>query len=148
MGDASGVISTVFLHDTQHGGGQDQLAAIAADMAAFIIAARTSVDMAIYDFRLSDPDAASLIVAALANAGDRGVTVRITYDAGKPAAATAADFAVLQADPAPAGTAEWISEHFSGTAGWSQPVEAIELRLSSGLSARSSSANTSAGVLN
>jgi hypothetical protein len=32
--------------------------------------------------------------------------------------------------------------------GWSQPVEAIELRLSSGLSARRSSANTSAGVLN
>ena len=32
--------------------------------------------------------------------------------------------------------------------GWSQPVEAIELRLSPGLSARRSSANTSAGVLN
>jgi hypothetical protein len=32
--------------------------------------------------------------------------------------------------------------------GWSQPVEAIELRVSSGLSARRSSANTSAGVLN
>ena len=31
---------------------------------------------------------------------------------------------------------------------WSQPVEAIELRLSPGLSARRSSANTSAGVLN
>src|ERR1035441_4081342 len=33
-------------------------------------------------------------------------------------------------------------------AGWSQPVEAIELAVSSGLSARRSSANTSAGVLN
>ena len=32
--------------------------------------------------------------------------------------------------------------------GWSQPVEAIELGLSPGLSARRSSANTSAGVLN
>ena len=32
--------------------------------------------------------------------------------------------------------------------GWSQPVEAIGLRLSPGLSARRSSANTSAGVLN
>jgi phosphatidylserine/phosphatidylglycerophosphate/cardiolipin synthase-like enzyme len=124
MGDASGVISTVFLHDTQHGGDQDQLADIAAGMAAFIIAARTSVDMAIYDFRLSDPDAASLVVAALANAGDRGVTVRIAYDAGKPSAATAADFAVLQADPAPAGTAEWIREHFTGTAVQTKPIAA------------------------
>lgn len=34
------------------------------------------------------------------------------------------------------------------TRGWSQPVEAIELKLSPGLSARRSSANTSAGVLN
>ena len=35
-----------------------------------------------------------------------------------------------------------------GRGRWSQPVEAIELRLSPGLSARRSSANTSAGVLN
>ena len=124
MGNASGVISTVFLHDTQHDGNHEQLTAIAADMAAFIVAARTSVDVAIYDFRLSDPEAASLVVSALTNASDRGVTVRIAYDAGKPAAATAADFAVLQADPAPAGTAEWISEHFTGTAVLTKPISA------------------------
>jgi hypothetical protein len=50
--------------------------------------------------------------------------VRIAYDAGKPAAATAADFAVLQADPAPAGTAEWIREHFTGTAVQTKPIAA------------------------
>lgn len=38
--------------------------------------------------------------------------------------------------------------HIVVSGGWSQPVEAIELRLSPGLSARRSSANTSAGVLN
>jgi hypothetical protein len=41
--------------------------------------------------------------------------VRIAYDAGKPAAGTGADFARLQADPAPPGTAAWVSEHFTGT---------------------------------
>jgi phosphatidylserine/phosphatidylglycerophosphate/cardiolipin synthase-like enzyme len=124
MGDASGVISTTFLRDTQHGGGAGQLAEIAADLAAFILAARSSVDVAIYDLRLSDPVAANLIVAALANASDRGVTVRIAYDAGKPAAGSAADFAVLQADPAPAGTAEWVGDHFGGTAVLTKPIAA------------------------
>jgi phosphatidylserine/phosphatidylglycerophosphate/cardiolipin synthase-like enzyme len=116
MGDSSSPISTVFLRDTQHGGEQTQLASIAADLAGFIIGAQTSVDVAIYDFRLAEPDTADLIVAALANAADRGVRVRVAYDAGKPEAGTAADFAALQSDPAPPGTADWVTGHFIGSA--------------------------------
>jgi phosphatidylserine/phosphatidylglycerophosphate/cardiolipin synthase-like enzyme len=124
MADSSGVINTVFLRDTQHGGDQAQLATITADLAAFVIAARTSLDVAIYDFRLADTDAADLIVAALINAADRGVAVRVAYDAGKPDAGTAADFAALEADPAPPGTAQWVSEHFTGTAVLTKPITA------------------------
>lgn len=124
MGDSSSPISTVFLRDTQHGGEQTQLATIAADLAGFIIGARSSVDVAIYDFRLAEPHTADLIVAALANAADRGVTVRVAYDAGKPEAGVAADFAALQADPAPPGTAEWVAGHFTGSAVVTKPITA------------------------
>ena len=116
MGNSSDVISTTFLRDTAHGGASQQLFTVAGELAAYVLAAQTSIDLAIYDFRLSDPHVADLVVAALVNAADRGVTVRIAYDAGKPVTASAADFAVLGADPAPPGTAQWVSEHFGGTA--------------------------------
>jgi len=115
MAEASGTIDIRFLRDVRHGGDPDQLARVGADLASFVLASTTSIDLAIYDFRLTDPDTTALVVAALVNAADRGVTVRIAYDAGKPAPGTAADFARLQADPAPPGTAAWISEHFAGT---------------------------------
>ena len=79
--------------------------------------------MAIYDFRLTDPALASTVVDALTGTAARGVTVRIGYDAGKPAAATADTFAALQAEPAPPGTAEWVTDHFHGTG---VAVEAIK----------------------
>lgn len=115
MNDSSSVISATFLRDTEHGGPPEQLYAIAADLAAYVLAAQTSIDLAIYDFRLSDPHVADLVVAALANAADRGVAVRIAYDAGKPVAGSAADFAALEADPAPPGTAQWVTDHFADT---------------------------------
>ena len=93
-------ISTMFLRDTRSGGAADQPERVAAALAGFISAATETVDVAIYDFRLSDTVAAG-VVSALTSAAARGVTVRIGYDAGKPTAGTAADFAALQADPAP-----------------------------------------------
>jgi len=56
-----------------------------------------------------------VVVQALTAAAARGVVVRIGYDAGKPAAGTAADFAALQADPAPEGTTDWVQQHLTGT---------------------------------
>lgn len=107
-------ISVTFLRDVDHGGDPTQPATVAGLLAGFIAAAAVSVDVAIYDFRLSDTLGAP-VVAALVDAADRGVTVRVGYDAGKPAHGTAATFAALQADPAPAGTAAWVSEHFADT---------------------------------
>jgi phosphatidylserine/phosphatidylglycerophosphate/cardiolipin synthase-like enzyme len=105
-----------FLRDVQHGGAPGQLSAVADALAQFVSAATTSVDVAIYDFRLTDPAATSTVVDAFTGAAERGLTVRIGYDAGKPAAGTVTDFAALEADPAPAGTAEWLTSHFAGTA--------------------------------
>ena len=116
-------ISTMFLRDTRSGGAADQPGRVAAALAGFISAATETVDVAIYDFRLSDAVAAG-VVSALTSAAARGVTVRIGYDAGKPAAGTAADFAALQADPAPPGTADWLRQHFTGTAVELTPIAA------------------------
>lgn len=117
-------ISTVFLRDVHHGGSTDQLTTVANDLAAFVSTATTSIDIAIYDFRLSDPSAVSTVVGALTDAADRGVSVRVGYDAGKPTNATAEDFAVLQADPAPPGTAQWVQQHFNGTQVQTKPIRA------------------------
>jgi phosphatidylserine/phosphatidylglycerophosphate/cardiolipin synthase-like enzyme len=109
------VISTRFLRDTRFGGSNDQLSNVAAALAAFVHAAASSIDVAIYDFRLAQADAAAAVVDALATTADRGVPVRIAYDAGKPTNGTRLDFAALEADPAPVGTADWLAQHFAGT---------------------------------
>jgi len=111
-------VTVTFLRDDNHGGSPSQLQQVADQLATFVAAATTSVDMAIYDFRLADPGAVSTVVDALAGAAQRGVAVRIGYDAGKPADGDAAAFAALEADPAPPGTGDWLKEHFAGT-----PVE-------------------------
>ena len=115
---------THFLRDVRHGGAKGQLATTAAALASFLDAATTSIDVAIYDFRLSDAHAVSTVVGAFTRATARGVDVRIGFDAGKPAAATAATFARLQADPAPPGTADWVATHFDGTAVQTKPIHA------------------------
>ncbi|WP_211767188.1 phospholipase D-like domain-containing protein [Kutzneria sp. CA-103260] len=92
-----------FLRDTAHGGPAAQPSRIAAQLAAFVGAARTSVHIAIYDFRLGDA-LAKPVVSALTEAAANGVDVRIAYDASKPATG----FATLGADPAPPGTAQWL----------------------------------------
>ena len=117
-------LSEMFLRDQAHGGPSGQLSTVAELLAGFVAAATTSIDIAIYDFRLSDAEAVSTVVGALTAAADRGVSVRIGYDAGKPADGTAADFARLEADPAPAGTAQWVAEHFAGTGVQVRPITA------------------------
>lgn len=91
------------LRDITHGGRIAQPARIAARLAAFVGAARTSAHLAVYDFRLGD-ELAEPVVAALTEAAANGVDVRIAYDASKPATG----FAKLGADPAPPGTAQWL----------------------------------------
>lgn len=119
---ATPLIDAFLLRDTRHGGPASQPQTVAGRFADFIAGATVSVDFAIYDFRLSDPGLVETVVGALTSAADRGVAVRIAYDAGKPADATAATFARLAADPAPPGTAEWIADHFGATKVATRPI--------------------------
>ena len=73
------------MRDTAHGGQAAQPSRIAAELSAFVKAARTSVHIASYDFRLGDA-LAKPVVSALTEAAANGVDVRIAYDASKPAA--------------------------------------------------------------
>ena len=81
---------------------------MAQAFAEFVAVATASVDVAIYDFRLSGALAAP-VVGALTEAAARGVRERVAYDAGKPAKASPATFARLHADPAPPGTGTWVT---------------------------------------
>jgi phosphatidylserine/phosphatidylglycerophosphate/cardiolipin synthase-like enzyme len=121
MNDA---LHVTFLRDRRHGGPAGQAAAVADELAAFVAAATSSVDIAIYDFRLSDPALVATVIGSLTAAADRGVTVRIGYDAGKPAVATARTFAALQADPAPPGTGDFLTSQLDGTKVTLQPIKA------------------------
>jgi phosphatidylserine/phosphatidylglycerophosphate/cardiolipin synthase-like enzyme len=108
-------ISVRFLRDDRHGGAASQLTEVASALADFVAAATRSVELAIYDFRLADEQAAAAVVDAFVAATSRGVAVRIGYDAGKPTQQTTLAFAALGGDPAPVGTQQWLSEHFAGT---------------------------------
>jgi phosphatidylserine/phosphatidylglycerophosphate/cardiolipin synthase-like enzyme len=116
-------ITLTFLRDTRHGGSAGQPGRVASSLASFVAAATRSVDVAIYDFRLGDA-LATTVVGALTAAADRGVAVRIAYDVGKPDDADAQVFTRLQADPAPPGTAEFVADHFAGTAVATMPITA------------------------
>jgi phosphatidylserine/phosphatidylglycerophosphate/cardiolipin synthase-like enzyme len=119
----SSPVTITFLRDDQRGGSPGQLQQVADQLAAFVAAATTSVDVAIYDFRLTDPGAAATVVGALTEAAQRGVTVRIGFDAGnKPTGADPAAFVALGADPAPVGTRDWVNQHFAGTAVQLAPI--------------------------
>jgi phosphatidylserine/phosphatidylglycerophosphate/cardiolipin synthase-like enzyme len=78
----------------------DQVAALLAD---FLGAARSSLHLAVYDFRLGET-LAGPVAATLRDRAAAGVDVRIAYDAGKPQAS----FPQSGADPAPPGTADFV----------------------------------------
>jgi phosphatidylserine/phosphatidylglycerophosphate/cardiolipin synthase-like enzyme len=121
---ASVQVQAMFLRDTRHGGAPGQAAQVADALAGFVAGATATIDVAIYDFRLTGSGLAATVVDALTAAAARGVAVRIAYDAGKPAAADATSFAKLAADPAPPGTAQWVTDHFAGTAVQTRPITA------------------------
>jgi phosphatidylserine/phosphatidylglycerophosphate/cardiolipin synthase-like enzyme len=75
-----------------------QAAKIGDTLASFISAARSSIHMAIYDFRL-DGAAATAVIGALDDAARAGRDVRIAYFEA-PKQPTPANFALLGSDPA------------------------------------------------
>jgi phosphatidylserine/phosphatidylglycerophosphate/cardiolipin synthase-like enzyme len=84
---------------------------VAARLADFVAAARTSLHLAIYDFRLS-PALAALVQQALRARAAAGVEIRLAYDAGKPHAC----FPKAGCDPAPPGTADFVRQLGPGIA--------------------------------
>jgi phosphatidylserine/phosphatidylglycerophosphate/cardiolipin synthase-like enzyme len=91
---------------------RQQPAQVAALLAEFLSAARASLHIAVYDFRLSDAVAAP-VVQALRERAAAGIDVRIAYDAGKPNA----NFPIAGCDPAPPGTADFVRRLGAGIQG-------------------------------
>lgn len=83
--------------------GEQNGAQIAHHLADFVAGAHQSLDIAIYDLRLSEPYK-SIISGALQERAAAGVQIRIAYDADKP---PAPDLAAGQ-DPAPSGTGAFV----------------------------------------
>jgi len=76
---------------------------IAERLAAFISAAERTLDLALYDFRLSPPQG-RIVADALRERSAAGVEIRIAYDADKPEQPTWE----RGHDPAPGGTGEFV----------------------------------------
>jgi phosphatidylserine/phosphatidylglycerophosphate/cardiolipin synthase-like enzyme len=88
-----------------------QASAVASRIANFIAGARSTLDIAIYDFRLH-AGPASVIVDAVSDRVKAGITVRIAYDAATnsdPSPSPAEAPALLEADKKPPGTESFIS---------------------------------------
>lgn len=83
--------------------GEQPATDVAAALTDFLGQTRQSLDLAVYDLRLSDPLKATL-AAALAERARAGVAIRIAYDADKPAMPTLA----TGMDPAPSGTGGFV----------------------------------------
>jgi phosphatidylserine/phosphatidylglycerophosphate/cardiolipin synthase-like enzyme len=87
-----------------------QATAVASRIANFIAGARSTLDIAIYDFRLHGGPA-SAIVDAVSDRVKAGITVRIAYDAATnsdPSPSPAEAPALLEADKKPPGTESFI----------------------------------------
>ena len=76
---------------------------IATKLAAFIRGAQRSLDLAVYDLRLSPPLKA-IVAGALQERAAAGVAIRIAYDADKPEPPQVAQ----GMDPAPPGTGQFV----------------------------------------
>ena len=91
-------ISVFFL-----GQGEQRADAVMARLVSFISLAKTSLDMAFYDMRFSDPLKQQLL-AALRQRAAAGVRIRICYDADKSQVPNVS----AGQDPAPAGTGAFV----------------------------------------
>ncbi|HJZ70560.1 MAG TPA: phosphatidylserine/phosphatidylglycerophosphate/cardiolipin synthase family protein [Vicinamibacterales bacterium] len=118
-GSAVGVVAgshvaVTLLRDTAHGGDPSQPRAVAQQLTEFVAAAKTSVHIAIYDFRLSAALGKSFIDALIERAAS-GLDVKIAYDHTKPNTKTTDAFIAMGGDPAPKGTHVAMKKHFAKT---------------------------------
>jgi phosphatidylserine/phosphatidylglycerophosphate/cardiolipin synthase-like enzyme len=87
-----------------------QAKTVASRIARFIAQAQSTLDIAIYDFRLHG-DPASIITEAIRNRARAGVTIRIAFDATtnpEPHFVAAAAPVLLEADRKPQGTETFV----------------------------------------
>ena len=121
-------IQATFLRDTDNGGSATQPRTISERLAAFIAAARSSLHIAIYDFRLSDGLGAP-IVRTLVDQASAGLEVQIAFDAGKPSDNNngAMFFALMGADPAPPGTGDFLKNAFANSDVQIKPIHGTTL---------------------
>jgi phosphatidylserine/phosphatidylglycerophosphate/cardiolipin synthase-like enzyme len=105
-------INVTFLRDLDNGGSAAQPAQVATQLAEFISAAKSSLHIAIYDFRLKQPQLADPVINALNDRAEVGVEVQISFDHGKPDAKTIDPFITDGADPAPKGTKTFLEGLF------------------------------------
>jgi len=116
------IIQVTFLRDIDNGGRKEQPQTIAHQFVEFVDAAKSSLHIAIYDFRLS-PALGDSIIEALKQKAKSGVRVRIAFDHGKPEKSTPEAFAELGSDPAPRGTKDYLEKAFQGS---QVQIEAID----------------------
>ena len=107
-------LHVTFLRDIENGGHKGQPQAITQQFVEFVQAAKSSLHIAIYDFRLT-PALGDPIIQALKAKAAAGVRVRIAFDEGKPAKSTPEAFAALGSDPAPKGTKAYLEQAFQGS---------------------------------
>ena len=109
-------INLTFLKDGANG----QALSVATELAEFISAAKSSLHIAIYDFRLKQEALSTPVIKALKDSANKGVHVRIAFYAGKPAK-TKGDkgeavmdmdlFLATGGDPAPTGTETFLNQN-------------------------------------
>jgi phosphatidylserine/phosphatidylglycerophosphate/cardiolipin synthase-like enzyme len=121
---SSGKVQVTFLRDISHGGKTNQPQSVAAQFTDYVQAAKRSIHIAIYDFRLT-PALGGNFVDALISRAKAGVDVKIAYDHTKPNAPTAQAFAKLGGDPAPKGTDVAMRTLFANTKVKTKPVLTI-----------------------
>ena len=119
-----GKVQVTFLRDISNGGKSTQPQAIADQLTTFVNSAKTSIHIAIYDFRLT-PQLGTNFVNALIARAKADVDVKIAYDHTKPNAKTADAFEKLGGDPAPKGTHVAMQKLFSNTKVKTKPVLTI-----------------------
>jgi phosphatidylserine/phosphatidylglycerophosphate/cardiolipin synthase-like enzyme len=102
-------------------GDPEQPVKIAKQMAAFIHGAKSSLHLAVYDFRLTKPEIARPVLEALAERAKAGVDVKIGYYGGKPAGKDGSgepqgfvemdmeQFIEVGGDPAPAAIGDFLT---------------------------------------
>ena len=117
-------INVTFLKDGEKG----QAVKVAAQLVEFINAAKSSLHIAIYDFRLKQKELSGPVIKALNDKAANGIEVQIAFYAGKPQAHTHGTkgkqqaeavqeedmnfFLAVGGDPAPGGTEGFLKEAF------------------------------------